>query len=99
MDGKAWARYLAGFHAGRPGITEHVLTRAVEGGDAYDWLAAAVPAGGQVLDVACGSAPLWPRLPGRTYLGVDTADAELTAARARGAAVVRANAGSLPVAD
>jgi SAM-dependent methyltransferase len=99
MGSTAWARYLVGFHAGRPGITEHILTRAADGGDAYDWLAAAVPSGGPVLDVACGNAPLWPRLPGHTYLGVDTADAELAAACARGATVVRADAAALPVAD
>ena len=68
-----WTEYVAGFHAGRPGITERVLGRARDAdGDAYDWLAAAVPARGRVLDVACGSAPLKSRLPGRT-----TADADL----------------------
>jgi SAM-dependent methyltransferase len=95
-----WTRYLTGFHTDRPGVTELVLGQALTPtGNAYDWLAAAVPARGRVLDVACGSAPLESALPGRTYLGVDIAATELAAARARGATVVRASVTALPVAD
>lgn len=101
MDDTGWEQYLADFHAGWPGITEQVLGRARDrDGDAYDWLADAVPPQRRVVDVACGSAPLWSRLPGRTYLGVDVCAAELAAARARGAGhLVRGDATALPVAD
>ncbi|MPZ27430.1 MAG: methyltransferase domain-containing protein [Micromonosporaceae bacterium] len=92
-----------------------------DGATPYDWLAelagptaqpAGPPAAGEpgdatpVLDLACGSAPLWPRLAGRTYLagrsylGVDRSAAELSLAAGRGAApLVRADAAALPVAD
>lgn len=71
---------MADFHAGRPGIIEQVLSYAHDSsGDVWDWLAAALPEGGRVLDVGCGSAPLWPRLPDRAYLGLDVAAAQLTA--------------------
>lgn len=96
-----WGDYLAGFHAERPGITEAILARARRGGqDPYDWLAAQVPAGGRVLDLACGSGPLRTRLsPGR-YLGVDASAAELAAARRRGVTDVgRADATRLPLGD
>jgi SAM-dependent methyltransferase len=96
-----WPGYLDAFHTRHPGITEHVLRRArAAGGDAYDWLAAAVPAATTVLDVACGSAPLWTWLPGRAYVGVDINAAELAAARRRGApGLIRATAAALPVRD
>ncbi|WP_189080036.1 hypothetical protein [Mangrovihabitans endophyticus] len=43
---RAWTDYLGAFHAERPGITERVLVRAGgPDGDAYDWLAVAVPPG------------------------------------------------------
>jgi SAM-dependent methyltransferase len=99
VGGVDWSDYLADFHAGRPGITEQVLRRARgAGGDPYGWLAAAVPPEGVVLDVACGSAPLWPRLPGRTYVGVDLSAAELAVARRRGPDLLaRASATALPL--
>lgn len=101
MD-SGWAGYLAGFHDERAGITERVLTHAHDrGGDnPYDWLLAAVPSRGRVLDLACGSAPLRARQPGRRYLGIDVAPGELARARAGGAGpLVRASAAALPVAD
>jgi SAM-dependent methyltransferase len=100
MGATRWPEYLNGFHADRPGITEAVLSRARHEptGDPYDWLLAAVPPSGLVLDVACGSAPLRPRLPHRAYLGVDASAAELAAAHGRGAPLVRASATALPVA-
>jgi SAM-dependent methyltransferase len=96
-----WSGYLAGFHARRPGITEQVLRRTRgAAGDPYGWLAAAVPERVGVLDLACGNAPLWPRLPGRNYVGIDVSAAELAAARDRGAAGrVRASAAALPLPD
>lgn len=101
VSGTGWSEYVAGFHARRPGITEQVLRRALgAAGDPYDWLVAAVPERARVLDVACGNAPLWPRLPGRTCVGVDVSAAELAAARGRGAdRLVRASAGALPLSD
>ena len=84
--GSGWPEYVAAFHAGRAGITEQVLRRArLDGRDAYDWLADAVPPAGLVLDVACGSAPMRDRLPGRAYMGVDLSAAELAVARQGGA--------------
>jgi SAM-dependent methyltransferase len=102
MGAADWADYLAGFHTDRPGITERVLSRAGGGdeGDPYDWLAAAVPGGGRVLDLACGSAPVQPRLPGRAYVGIDLSAAELSLARHRAAGrLVRGSASTLPTAD
>jgi SAM-dependent methyltransferase len=101
VGGEGWQRYLAGFHAQSPGITEQVLGRARDGAwDPYDWVASVAPSPARVVDLACGSGPLWPRLPGRTYLGVDASAAELAAARGRGAGrLVRAVAAALPLAD
>ncbi len=82
VGSNGWSEYLAGFHARRPGITEQVLRRSLgAGGDPYDWLACAVPQRARVLDLACGNGPLWPRLPGRAYVGVDVSAAELGLAR------------------
>jgi hypothetical protein len=78
-----------------------VLSRACSsGGDACDWLAAAVPDGGRVLDLAGGCAPLHPRLPGRECTGVDLSAAELALARRHvaGRSVVSASASALPLA-
>lgn len=62
-----------------------MLARSTSGGlTPYDWLLEAVPAG-RVLDLACGSAPLWPQFVGGPWLGVDLSAAELGLARERGA--------------
>lgn len=106
MNGSAprdgWDDYLTGFHAGRAGITERILARCADtdGTTAYDWVAERIPATGLVVDVACGSSPLWnPRLAGR-YLGIDRSPAELQLAEKRGAhALIRGAAETLPVAD
>lgn len=100
MNDATWQAYLADFHARKPGITEQVLRRSRrDDGDAYEWLAAALPQTGRVLDVACGSSPLWP-LPGRHYVGVDASTAELAAARDRGVPhLVQATAAALPIPD
>ncbi len=100
-----WERYLESFHRQRPGITEAVLRRSTAPGrdgeeDPYKWLAAAVPAQGWVLDLACGSAPLWPALAGHQYVGLDTSAGELAAARKAGAGpLIRASASAIPLAD
>jgi SAM-dependent methyltransferase len=94
-----WESYLTQFHDQNAGITEDVLgeARDAAGRTPYDWLAEVVPAGASVLDLACGSAPMHSRLPGRSYVGMDLSAAELR--RAQGAAVVRADASRLPVRD
>lgn len=101
--GDGWARYLAGFHADRAGITEQVLAPAVARGvpGPYAWLAEPLRATrGPVLDVACGSAPSRDLLSGPRWFGVDAAAGELAVAAAAGRGpLVRARADRLPVAD
>jgi SAM-dependent methyltransferase len=94
-----WGSYLTQFHDANAGITEAVLgdARDSSGRTGYDWLAEVVPVGASVLDLACGSAPMRSRLPGRSYVGMDLSLAELR--RAQGAAVARADSGRLPVRD
>lgn len=96
-----WDGYLEGFHAGRPGITETVLRRArADGTDPYAWLAEVVPPQGRVLDLGCGSAPLFRALAGRSWIGLDTSAAELAAARSAGARpLLRARASAIPLRD
>lgn len=96
-----WADYLGDFHRQRPGITEQVLSRALDqdGLSPYGWLAAAVPPQARrVLDAACGSAPLARQFSDRTWIGADSSAAELSGARVRGAGhLLRADAASLPL--
>jgi SAM-dependent methyltransferase len=97
-----WPGYLDRFHRQRPGITETVLSRCADrhGLNPYQWAAAPAGQAGPVLDLACGSGPLWPHLTARRYLGVDRSAGELSLAAARGARrLVRADATALPVAD
>lgn len=96
-----WQDYLTGFHHDRAGITDEVLqaSRDVQGNTPYEWLLAAVPDHEPVVDLACGSAPLWPMLSGRAYLGMDTSAAELAVARRAGAGpLVRGCATAIPLA-
>lgn len=101
MSDQAWRSYLERFHAEAPGVTERMLVRARHDGvDPYQWAAAAVPPGGLVVDVACGSAPVADHLPGNRYVGVDRSAAELALAVQRiGTRVVQADATALPFAD
>jgi len=94
----SWRGYLRSFHADRPGITELVL--ATCDGDPYGWLGDAVPAGARrVLDLACGSGPLYDGLSPCGYVGVDLSAAELSAAREREVpGLARADAARLPIA-
>jgi SAM-dependent methyltransferase len=96
----SWPEYLSDFHRQRAGITEAVLSRATcRGLDPYQWLLQAVPPQGRVLDLGCGSAPLWPGLRGRAYVGLDASPAELALARRRGAGpLLVADAAALPLA-
>lgn len=99
MSSPRWPGYVDAFHTERPGITEEVLCRAAApDGDAYDWLAAAVPADATVLDLCCGNAPLWTKLHDRAYLGTDINAAELGMARHRGVSnLVLASAAHVPM--
>jgi ubiquinone/menaquinone biosynthesis C-methylase UbiE len=102
VRGPDWAAYLATFHAERAGITEVVLEHARDStvGTVYDSLVSALPApAGPALDIACGSAPLRPRLRQCAgYLGVDRSRDELQLARSRTRGpLVEADARSLPV--
>ncbi|MFC7620381.1 methyltransferase domain-containing protein [Microlunatus sp. GCM10028923] len=92
-DGLDWPRYLAQFHAARPGVIEAVLSRSLAGDHTpYRWLARAVSDAGTVLDLACGSGPmsreLLSRPPSsskvRTVIGVDLSADELRLAADRG---------------
>lgn len=97
-----WAGYLDRFHQQRPGITETVLSHCADrnGLNPYQWAAAPAGQTGPVLDLACGSGPLWPYLTTRPYLGVDRSAGELSLAAARGAGpLALADATALPLAD
>lgn len=87
-----WATYLADYHQGHPGITEVALAHSAHPvhGTAHHWLAAAVPRpAGDVLDLACGSAPIQDHIDATSYLGFDTSPAELSAAVVAGRGPVR----------
>lgn len=83
-------RRVLAVHAARAGFT----SRGFERSGSYDRLAAAVPAGARVLDLACGDGALLSRIPGA--IGVDLSREELALARG---IVVRARAQALPFAD
>ncbi|MDQ1306686.1 MAG: hypothetical protein QG671_2518 [Actinomycetota bacterium] len=92
MTGTDWDAYVDRYHAGHPGITERALHHARHPvhGTAYEWLAAALPdPAGDVVDLACGSAPLQPHINHATYLGIDRSESELSAARSAGRGPVR----------
>ncbi len=63
----------------------------------YDWAGEAVPSGGTVLDICCGSAPMHDHLRADRYVGLDLSAAELRRAQARGRDVAQADASALPV--
>lgn len=99
-----WKSYISAFHAERPGVIEQVLSRALGGEHSpYRWLARAVSANATtVLDLACGSGPMSRELTadGRTVIGMDTSQRELTLAQERGPGPwVRGDALKLPFAD
>ena len=98
----SWAAYVREFHAERPGITEEVLrySRDRYSVDPYQWLLAAAPGSGRVLDLACGSAPLGTELAAtHTVVGMDSAFAELQAARrSRQETLVLGDAAAIPLA-
>ena len=95
----AWDDYVTGFHSRHPGITEDVLSRAVDrsGTHPYEWLAAPVWARGPVGDLACGSGPMAPLVYGWT--GFDRSLDELGRGARAGRTGVAADAGRLPLPD
>ena len=76
---------VRGLHARVPGITEDLLSVALDaaGRDPYSWLAELIPAAGPVLDLCCGSAALADHLAPARYLGVDSSPDELAVAATR----------------
>lgn len=78
---------VAALHEGWPGLTEDLLTPArlpgPGGANPYEWLAAALPSTGLIVDVGCGSAPLAEVVGRGRYLGVDAHPRELAAALQR----------------
>ncbi|MGZ6802374.1 MAG: class I SAM-dependent methyltransferase [Mycobacteriales bacterium] len=99
MRTPSWRPYLRAYHDRHPGITEGLLRRCTP--DPYGWLLQDLGLEGcRVLDLACGSAPLFPELRAGRYLGVDLSEGELAAAVAAGRGpVVRADACRLPLPD
>lgn len=97
---QTWSEYLAGFHRDRAGITAATLgCSASDGVDPYRWLLEPLAATGPLLDLACGSGPLYGHHPGG-WVGVDRSDAELRLACEGGARrAVRAAADRLPFAQ
>jgi len=83
--------FVRAFHAAHAGA----MSRAFARGGSYDRLAALVPAGARVLDLACGDGALLERL-GAHAIGVDVSLDELALARGR---VAQARAQELPVAS
>jgi SAM-dependent methyltransferase len=94
----SWASYLHRFHQGRAGITEEILAASASTGqNPYEWLLEAIPKSANLLDLACGSAPLLNAGWKGTWVGVDRSEAELDRARANGSeGVVAAEASALP---
>ncbi|MFZ4515953.1 MAG: class I SAM-dependent methyltransferase [Acidimicrobiia bacterium] len=94
-----WSTFLAEYHAQRPGITEELLgpTRNAAGIDPYTWLLEGVPDSTMVVDLACGSAPLYSRHIGG-WIGLDRSAEELARAQQSGTgSLVRADAIALPI--
>jgi SAM-dependent methyltransferase len=96
----AWDDYVESFHRQRPGITEDVLLHARAGSQTpYDWVTDALGTDDRVvIDLACGSAPLYPRVQSMGWVGLDSSEAELGRAAERGARpLIRAHADATPV--
>ena len=97
----SWDRYLAHFHSSHPGITEEILGEATsEVGSPYQWLIETIPQGASVLDVACGSAPLFGKERQKAWVGIDRSPGELERARLKGAStLVLGDVSRLPFPD
>jgi len=80
-----WGTYLSAFHHERPGITEEILASSTSAGqNPYEWLLDVIPQDANLLDLACGSAPLLRAGWTGPWVGVDRSPAELDLARANG---------------
>ncbi|HEY3805601.1 MAG TPA: class I SAM-dependent methyltransferase [Kofleriaceae bacterium] len=82
--------FLRAFHAAHAGA----MSRAFERGGSYERLAALVPPGARVLDLACGDGALL-RWLGDRAIGIDVSHHELELAQGR---VAQARAQALPIA-
>jgi SAM-dependent methyltransferase len=94
----SWTAYLTAFHQDRPGVTEEILGASRSAGqNPYEWLLEAISGDENLLDIACGSAPLLRAGWKSPWIGVDLSPAELDRARANGAGnLVNAEARYLP---
>lgn len=95
--------YLRQYHDSRPAVTEQLLERCAWHGrspydDVADIVLARVDRGAAVLDLACGSGPMAPRLDELAWLGLDRSSGELTWAHRRGS-VIEAEAHRIPLPD
>jgi SAM-dependent methyltransferase len=99
LMGDDWQSFLDRFHREQPGVTERILDRCHDAGlNPYDWVAQASAPDASVLDLGCGSAPLYDLVVG-DWVGLDRSPAELERARRRGAsAIVLGDATRVPVA-
>jgi SAM-dependent methyltransferase len=97
----SWTAYLTAFHQNRPGITEEILGASISAGqNPYEWLLEVISGDENLLDVACGSAPLLQAGWKSPWIGVDWSQAELARARANGAGnLVHAEARHLPFGE
>jgi SAM-dependent methyltransferase len=101
IDRTGWRDYLADFHARFPGITEEILGATRSGGvSPYQWILDAVPSESNVLDLACGSAPMLTAGWRGPWVGIDRSKTEVdAAARYRDHRIVEADAHDLPFDD
>lgn len=102
LSNEVWSSYLSSFHRMHPGITEDVLSasRSRQGLTPYAWIAAPIPLGARVLDVACGSGPSLRLRSGEPWIGLDRSTSELTRARRSGTVnVLEGDATALPFED
>ncbi|HVA42658.1 MAG TPA: methyltransferase domain-containing protein [Acidimicrobiales bacterium] len=100
-DPTGWRTYLRAFHEERPGITEEILAASTSAGqNSYGWLLELIPQDANLLDLACGSAPLLRAGWRGRWVGADRSPAELDRAIANGGlSVIVADALGLPFDD
>ncbi len=99
---ETWRTYVEQFHDERAGITEEVLGEVSVGDRSpYEWVVEPFRSTDQlVLDVACGSAPLFDLFPLNGWVGLDRSSGELHRAVGRGARpLLRADASTIPLSD
>lgn len=101
LDHDAWRRYLSAFHDRNPGVTEEILATTTSNGlNPYQWLLELIPRDANLLDLACGSAPLLTAGWSGRWVGLDRSPAELELGRAHsGRSYVSGEANDLPFGD